>query len=164
MTGSFYSKDELPSGEQREKMWVEVRGAVVRKRPLVFIPDLRSFSYGIAASGLIYFSAVGLLSTVRNSITNAKPDAVKLDEAYQSAIAGFERVVPRMVASRDASASPSLTARQDELQSLNAAITELRSVAGEGDLSPLTQRRLRQLYSLKLQVLQQMIDNGEIEL
>ena len=165
MNGTFYTQEDHPSPEQKRRMWRAVRPGASRKRSvLMFIPDARSFAYGIAASVFIYFSAVGVLSTVRNSIAGAKPDAVRLDEAYQSAIEQFERVVPRLVASKDAKTGPALAEREAELSRMNAAIAELRLATGEGDLSPLKQRRLRQLYSLKLQVLQEMIENGEVEL
>lgn len=165
MNEHFYSGQDSPSGEQKQRMWREIsRATGGRKRLLVFIPDLRSFAYGIAASVVVYFASVGVVSTVRNNITSAQPDAVRLDEAYRTAIEQFERVVPRLAASRGGDVSPSLTARAGELAKLDAAIGELKSVAGDGDLSPLTQRRLRQLYGLKLQVLQEMIENQEVEL
>jgi hypothetical protein len=165
MIDRFYAEGEQPTPDQRKRMWHAVRRDASGKRSrLMFIPDARSFAYGIAASVLMYFSAVGVVSTVRNSIAGAAPEAVRLDEAYQSAIEQFERVVPRLVASTDAKARPAIAEREAELSRMNAAIAELRLATGEGDLSPLKQRRLRQLYSLKLQVLQAMIENGEVEL
>ncbi len=165
MNDRFYSNEDLPNGEQKRRMWRALRRGTRRRRSLLmFVPDLPSFSYGIAASVIVYFLAVGVLSTVRSSIAGAQPDAVRLDQAYQLAIEQFERVVPRVVASRSASSGPSLEARQAELAQLNTAIAELRLATGEGDLSPLKQKRLRQLYGLKLQILQEMIENAEVEL
>ena len=58
----------------------------------------------------------------------------------------------------------STAARLAQVRKIDEAIGALRSTTGDGDLSPLLQRRLRQLYSLKLQALQQLIENGEWEL
>ena len=57
-----------------------------------------------------------------------------------------------------------LSTREDQLRSLDAAIVDLKNEVNGHDLSPLKRARLRQLYSLKLRVIQEMIEQGEIEL
>jgi hypothetical protein len=163
MNSGFYAGGDHPSEKQRKRMWSAVAKTLPR-RPFIFIPDLRSFSYGVAAAAVVYFAAVGVSATVGTMVAGGKPEAVRLDEAYQSAIEQLERVAPRAVANRDGVAAPSLAARHSELDNINAAIRDLQALTGGRDLSPLKQKRLRQLYSLKLQVLQDMIENGEIEL
>lgn len=163
----FYTRGELPSTEGRERMWSSIEAEIrTRKRSLLFIPDRRSFVYGIAASILIYFTAVGVYTTVRNAIVSAQPEAIRLDEAYQSAIEQFERIVPAVTSNGpvDERRENLLTMRKEQLNKLNEAINELKRETLANDVSPLKQKRLRNLYSMKLQVLQDMIENGEIEL
>ncbi len=163
----FYGSGDTPSHERRRKMWNTIEEEIIgKKKSFLFIPDRISFVYGIAASVILYFTAIGVASTVRNAVADSKPEVVRLDEAYRSAIEQFERVVPLSVASsmQDEERATYLSSRKAQLQKLDNAINELRQETRNADLSPLKQKRLRQLYSLKLRVLQEMMENGEIEL
>ena len=51
--------------------------------------------------------------------------------------------------------------KQQQLDLIDQAIRELRSNIARTDLSPVKQSRLRQLYSLKLQVLQDLLEHGD---
>jgi len=120
----------------------------------------------MAAALLIFFSAAGIISTIWNAFERSQPHAVKLDAAYTTAIREFEKIVPDVIVSKTDSAGTTdlISVRRDELNNLDAAIQRLQTDAISGDLSPLRQRRLRQLYSMKLNILQEMIENGEIAL
>ena len=115
---------------------------------------------------LLYLATIGGVTVVRQLIESAQPSELKVDGAYQSAISAFERVMPSVVAtaSKTLPASGELASRQEQLRLLDDAISDLRRQTNGTDLSPLTRERLRQLYSLKLQILQHMIEQGEIEL
>lgn len=163
----FYKESDYPSGDRRKKMWGTIEREIrPEKKSFLFVQDRMSFVYGIAASVILYFTAVGVVSTVRNSIANAQPEVVRLDEAYRSAIEQFEQVAQRdVVASTgDPRVASYISAREEQLQKLNSAINELRLETKHSDVSPLKQKRLRQLYSLKLHILQEMVENGEIDL
>jgi hypothetical protein len=163
----FYGSGDIPSPERRRNMWNKIEEEVIdKKKSFLFIPDRISFVYGIAASVILYFTAIGVTSTLRNAVADSRPEVVRLDEAYRSAIEQFERVVPLSIsnASQDEQRTSYLSARKAQLQKLENAINELKRETSGADLSALKQKRLRQLYSLKLQVLQEMIENGEIEL
>ena len=163
----FYSEQERPTAAAKQRMWANVKKQMrKRKSGRRFIADRSSFFYGMAAAIILYFSGVGILATVRQSMQSAQPEAVRLDAAYQAAIEQFEKVVPQMVSS---SVTPGKDAgvqsvRQEQLKMLDGAIAEMRTENTGRDISPQLQKRLRQLYSLKLKVLQEMVEQGEIEL
>lgn len=162
----FHNNEDQLTPQRRARMWQRIEGEIDQKGKLFFIPDRRSFVYGIAASILLYFAGTGIISTIRSAAADARPDVIRFDEAYRSAIQQFEHVVPA-VDSRtggDQRSADYVSARKEQLQKLNLAIDEMRTEMRAGDLSQLKQKRLRQLYGLKLQVLQEMIENGEIDL
>jgi hypothetical protein len=164
----FYSTSDLPTRAIKKRIWKKIKSEInFRHSYILFtIPDKRSFFYGIAAAFLIFFISSGIISTVQNAFESSKPHAVKLDAAYTIAIREFERVMPEIAAT---SASGKVTdniisIRIDELKNVDKAIIHLQNDAANGDLSPLKQKRLRQLYSIKLSILQEMVENGEITL
>jgi hypothetical protein len=165
--GKFYTHDELPDRSAKTRMWQNItRELRHAKYPLSYVIDKRSFLWGVAASVIIYFTSVGIYTTVKQSVQNSRPDVVKLDAAYQSAINEFERVIPQTVSNTgaDPNAKNYIVVRKEQLSKINEAIAGLRSESAGADLSSLKQKKLRELYGMKLKVLQEMIENGEIEL
>jgi hypothetical protein len=163
----FYNSHDEPTRRTKHAIWSTVEKSVApTKSPVFFIPDVRSFAYGIAAAFLLYFSSIGVWQVVKQGMEAGQPTELKLDKAYLSAIGELERVIPVAASSQQQSPEVSgvLTARKEQLRLLDEAITGLRLETGANDLSPMKHVRLRQLYNLKLQVIQQMIEHGEIEL
>ncbi|MEK6755921.1 MAG: hypothetical protein AABZ02_07200 [Bacteroidota bacterium] len=163
----FYTSDDQPTEAGRKRMWQAIESEIAPHRAtFLSIADKRSFAYGMAAAVLLYLSGVGALTVVRQLIENSQPTVVKVDNAYRSAITEFERVVPYVTAttSQSQQMAGELSSRKEQIRLIDAAITELRLQTNENDISPVKRERLRQLYSMKLQILQQMIERGEIEL
>ncbi len=163
----YYSQDDMPDSKTQNKMWNEIQKEIhPAKRTLFMIPDRRSFLYGIAASILIYLSSVGIYHLAIDFLERSQPPVVRIDNAYTSAIMEFERVIPI--------STPAVTQSQqslgrkkvweEQLKLLDNAIKELRIETNHNDWSLLKQARLRNLYSIKLQILQKMIEQGDIEL
>ncbi|HEY4612601.1 MAG TPA: hypothetical protein VII11_06430 [Bacteroidota bacterium] len=164
---NVYRQDDVPTGKERQNMWRAIEQGIAPSRtPLFFIHDRRSFVYGIAAAFVLYFASLGAWQVVKQNIEDQQPAEIKVDQAYRSAIGALEQVLPvaTPMVHDTSDASGALSARQQQLLLLDAAIAELRKETGTTDLSPVKRARLRQLYSLKLQILQQMIEHGEIEL
>ncbi len=162
-----YASHDEPSWRTRHAIWSAIERTVApAKSPVFFIPDVRSFAYGIAAALLLYFSSIGVWQVIKHGVEAGQPTELKLDKAYLSAIDELERVIPVAASSQQqtSEASGALTARKEQLRLLDEAITGLRLETGSNDLSAMKHARLRQLYSLKLQIIQQMIEHGEIEL
>ncbi len=162
----FYRRDELLDGSRSKSIWRAIDDRIGgSRRAAAFIADRRSFVFGMAAAVLIYFTAVGVITTLRQVIEHSTPEAVRLDDAYRSAIEGFEKVIPSVVPATGGKAQEEnyLASRRAQLVSVDAAIEALRKETSAGDLSPLKRKRLRELYSLKLSILQEMVENGDIE-
>jgi len=167
MIEQFYSHNEHPDSESKKRMWQHIKQET--KAPsssLLYIESKRSFIYGIAAAVLLYFTSVGIYSTIQKTIENGKPQEVRFNEAYQSAIEDFEQVLPHLINGSFASEKERdyVQVRKEQLEKIDAAIASFYHERGTGDITPLAQSRLRNLYSMKLQVLQQMIDQGDIVL
>ncbi len=163
----FYTPSEHPDGTTKLRMWNNIQRELYnRKSSLFSIQDRRSFLYGIAAAFLLYFASVGVYTTIKHTQENAKPGVVRLDEAYQSAIKDFETIIPQMVSGTAINDNDKqyIEVRKEELRKIDDAIFNFKKEIGGGDCSPLSQLRLRQLYSMKLTVLQELIDKGEKEL
>jgi len=165
--GDFYTADDMPDNKNRDAMWRSIQRSTSSLRPKsTMIRDRRSFMYGMAASIVLGLALVGAWTVARQALENAQPTPLRLEQAYVSAIREFERVVPSVTvknADRPLVAGQ-LRDRQQQLTLINAAITELRKETNGKDLSPLKRERLRGLYSQELKILQEMIEEGEIEL
>ena len=163
----FYASKDQPTGRSRNRMWRAIEREIAPHRAtLFFIADKRSFAYGIAAAVLLYLSTVGGITVLRQLVENAQPQEVRVDKAYRTAISEFERVVPDISSdlSRSPQATQELSSRKVQMRLVDGAINELRREMNGNDISPIKRDRLRQLYSMKLQILQRMIEQGEIEL
>lgn len=187
----FYPASQTPNDAQRERMWGVIQaslpGTEQRHQPersLFAILDRRSFIYGMAASIILCLALYGGYAAAQQLLYAGKPVEVRVDAAYQKAIREFEIVIPdmeRIVVQQhtkqpdriapsfigQTAVSPTteqLVARKEQMGMLDGEIAQLRSELRSGDLSPVKQAKLRHLYKMKLQVLQEMIDAGEIDL
>ena len=164
----FYSNDETPSSSAKRRMWQSIEGTLpTHKRGALFvIPDTRSFVYGIAASFVLYLAGVGAFNLIRQNMEASQPAETRVANAYQSAIREFESILPATHArsKENEREQGKIESREKQIKLLNEAINGLRSDIERGGPSPIKSSRLRELYSMKLQILQSMIENGEIEL
>jgi len=163
----FYTSDDSPGRRARSGMW---RGIQRHTAPLQankwLVSDRRSFVLGMATTVVIGLALVGTWTLTRQAFENAQPQPLRLERAYISAINEFEHVLPFVTAkvSQTPQSKEELTQRAQQLSLIDAAISQLRLQTNVIDLSPLIRERLRQLYAMKLQILQQMIERGEIDL
>lgn len=160
----FYRKEDLPTHWERRDMWNRIEARMRTRATFLSIPDRRSFFYGIAAAFVILLSGFGLSALIGRFAVPDQPEELRFDEAYQSAIREFEEVLPAVSRSGETDRGRDLLqVRRQQIDMLDAAIVELRSEMKRTDLSALKRSRLRQLYALKLQVLLNIIEQGEVE-
>ena len=164
----FYSTEDRPTPSAKRSMWQAIDQTLPEKRkvPLFAIPDRRSFVYGMAASFVLYLAGVGAFNLIKQNMEAAQPAELRVNNAYQSAIKEFESIVPAALdrAGENRREQGKIQSREQQLTLLNEAINGLRSDIERVGPSPIKSSRLRELYSMKLQILQSMIENGEIEL
>jgi hypothetical protein len=162
----FYDANDSPGDERKKKLWHRIQSTISEPRTGSSLQFHRpSFIWGIAASFLFLFAGVGTYSSWKFLSEQHQPRPIKLDRAYQSAIREFENVAfTESIAGRASQRTDERSLRSEQLSQLDAAIARMRNETNGKDLSPLVQSRLRSLYSLKLQILQQMIEQGDLEL
>ncbi len=163
----FYSDDDSPTKKQQKKIWNGInRNINPREKIFLHINDMRSFYYGIAASVLFIFASIGAYTTAKNILYDMKPEEMKLDNAYQSAIHEFQKVVPsfELASQKSENIKAFVNLKEEQLRFIDENISIIKGETGTTDLSPLKQLRLRQLYATKLKVLQEIIDKGEIDI
>jgi len=161
----FYRDDDRPSRLTKKRMWAAISRTMGEPRVVFAVRDSRSFFFGMAAAVLLLLSAAGLYSLVNQFVESRQPQEVRFDDAYRSAISEFEDVLPSPVrVSSVETQSGRAQSRLDQLTLIDSAITELRADIARTDLSPLKRSRLRSLYSMKLRILQEIIQQGEMEL
>ena len=161
---SFYEPMDNPSDKLQRQMWKAIQREFrhVEKKE-AFLLDRRSFVYGSIASLMFIFACVGIYSTLSKLIDSSKPQSIRIDSAYESAIHQFEGFIP-VSSTAPPEQKNILSTRKEQLQYLDGAIGEMKKEINGNDVSPLKRARLRQLYSMKLGVLQEMIERGEIDL
>ncbi len=163
----FYRNADLPTPKAQDRMWNAIENEISGKQNgrAVFFLHKRSFIYGIAASIVLMLATFGAYSGIERSLANSRPDDVKYDVAYRSAIKELEKVVPAV--EKTVVNTPNadiLETRKEQIAMLDTEISILQRDSKRGDLSGLKQSKLRQLYRQKLAILQEMIENGEIPL
>lgn len=163
----FYRNSDLPSPKAQERMWGVIEQEITGKKngKTVFFLHKQSFIYGAAASIVLMLASFGAYSGIDRALANSRPDDVKFDVAYRLAIKELEKVVPAV--EKTVANSPNadiLQTRKEQISLLDTEISLLQRDSKRGDLSELKQSKLRQLYRQKLAILQEMIENGEIQL
>jgi len=161
----YYRPEEMPPGDSRKRMWNAISRATRTQGGLPVVRDTRSFLTGMAASVILFLSAAGAYSLVDGFLESRQPHEIRFDDAYRSAIKEFESVIPSTNnLSASEPAADLLQSKLNQLKLVDEAIAELHSDIAKTDLSPLKHNRLRRLYSMKLKVLQEIIQQGGIEL
>ena len=165
MAEQFYKDDDHPTQRAKDRMWTAISKSTGPSRILFAVHDSRSFFAGMAAAFLLLLSGAGLYSLVNQFVESSQPQEVRFDDAYRSAIKEFENILPSPVHVSSVEANGGRQqSRLEQLALIDSAITELRLDIARTDLSPLKRLRLGQLYSMKLQVLQDIIQQGDMEL
>jgi hypothetical protein len=156
----FYSENEYPGGNTKKQMWNRIGKSVPResRAPIVNI-DFRSFAFGFGMAFTVIFVCVGIFTLFSKYVSRDEPAYVKINNAYSKAIEEVEKSIPRLstVSSQSNSGVAKLTI-------IDAGIKEIQSDSGPGDVSPVKQNRLRDLYKMKLEILSRMIDVEESKL
>lgn len=162
----FYTNDDHPDNTAKQRIWKGISQRIFPSTaPRLFVFERKSFLYGMAASFIIMFTVVGMYTTFTFIAERSQPPEIKTDRAYQAAIREFESVAFSVQKTSGSPVHDNLShQRQQRMTYLNGAIDELKEGLNSHDLSPLKRQRLRELYNLKLSLLQEMIQQGDIEL
>ena len=162
----FYSNEDKPGRFAKLKMWRRISKGISSQRKMIFGGiELKSFTVGIATAVILFFTITGVYATFSKVVENKLPDNIKINNAYRNAIDDFEKALPIALADKERTVKVDdwISSRTEEMQNLNAAIVEIADNSRSRDYSPLKQKRLRELYRLKLKIIDEIIELEGIE-
>lgn len=157
----FYSDEENPQQPVKRKMWRKISKEIKRERKKIFGDiELRSFVFGLAAAVIAFFALTGVYTTIRNLSEKKLPDQIRINNVYKKAVADFEKALPLATDKKDRTVKVDdwISSRHEEMQNIDAAIVQISNDLQHRDFSPLKQKRLRELYRLKLKIIDEIIE------
>lgn len=160
----FYGKEERLNQSGKNRIWNNIERRVFEKKePFFSFLEFKSFSFGIGFTVILFFLSIGVYSSFKYINEQNRPETAKINDAYEQAIENFSKFIP--AASKNElpgiDVDEKITVKKEELKSLDFAIMEFREESNGGDYSPIKQSRLRDLYKMKLKVLNELIDLEE---
>lgn len=156
----FYDGKDNPSMIKRKKMWRNIeRGLDLRMYQAPF--HFKSFAFGMAASVILFFTSIGIYNTVQNYFDSKKPGSVKINNAYREIIYDLEKIIPAKISAESIAVDEFIRSRREKLENIDKGIYELQAVSRNSDFSTIKQERLRELYLMKLRIIEEIIKMEE---
>lgn len=155
----FYKYDS-PDANSKHRMWRTIENEIkpIRIHSGYFF-DRRSFAMGMGAALIIIFAAIGVYTVINQLVYINTPTNLKLNSAYLSAIKQIETTMPRgNNITGSVEVDEYIAIQKEELKEIDEAINSFHDEYPEHDYSKIKQERLRQLYKLKLDVLEKIIE------
>jgi hypothetical protein len=161
----FYKKSDSPDFKTRLRMWNSVRREIRKEKQSYYGLDFRSFSLGMAAAVILFFSFIGIRSTVLNFIESKRPLDERINRVYDETIDKLENKLPMVLSGKKKSVNVDdlIEVQLEGLESINDAIVDLKLNQDSYNQSPVKQRRLRELYKMKLEIINAIIAIEENE-
>ena len=153
----FY-RDERSSPEAKSRIWNRVQSEISQHKGTHKFFHPTSFAFGAVSIIVLYFFSIGVLSAFQSVNSSNIPAGIEINQAYRSAITEFEKVAITKPADGAVEVDDYMKPRLEKINSLNRAISEFRTTSKIEVFEPVKEERLRALYALKLQTLQELID------
>ena len=156
----FYERSESPDSRLSKKMWNEIEQNINPiKKEFSFTVERKSFSFGFSAAALLVIVVFNLYAFLSNIAFSNEPEIIKINKTYSETISGMERILPAALfdESKSINVDEHLLAKLENLDNVNQAITDLHDDFSTQDVSLIKQERLRTLYRMKLDVLENLI-------
>ena len=156
----FYDKNDYPGNTKQKIMWHNIRNSIsgnfANRRTLI---DLRSFMFGMAFTIIIFVISIAAVKFVPQLFLNYKNEEVKINNAYSSASDELEKSLPHFISTLDKSERTKqlLNVRMEELHYINETIKQYKYSINQTDLSIIKQQRLLELYQLKIDAINKII-------
>ena len=155
-----YYQEDIPGSESKKRMWKNIKNEI---KPVHnysgYLFDRKSFILGLGAAFVLLFAVIGMYTVVNQLMYRNTPPNLKLNSAYLSAIKQIETTLPRGNKNTGSvEVDEYIEIQKEELKEIDDAINSFRNEYPEHDYSKIKQDRLRQLYKLKLEVLEKIIE------
>ena len=157
---TFYGDDYSIPFRTKSRMWRNIKRELrPERKSILSVIEFRSFAFGMAAAVILFFTVVGVKTTLSGYIESKKPVTQKINNVYSETIDRFEKTLP--IVSVDGSSSIKdqrlIPVKMEELRTIDEAITIFKDDMGKNDNSPVKQTKLRELYKMKLQILNELL-------
>jgi hypothetical protein len=168
---SYYSNKERPTKAERERIWSGIEHRLPPEKSeeshLIRL-DWKSFWLGNAAAILLILAGIGGYSVWNSWPMNTEEQSldVRLKQAYTVSLEELQQVSPTLRDQRNTElpADEALRIRLEGLQEIDAVIEEIRNDMIMHGKTAAKQRQLKRLYATKLDFVQAIILNEEVEL
>lgn len=161
----FYRPEENLTPNEKTKMWSNIKQHIsTGENEFPFI-HWRSFSFGVAAVIILFFTVLGAGHFFNEIMYGEQPEIVKVNQAYESAIKNFEKLLPEnfVTAGYEINIDEEMSSKIEKLSTIDEAINEMNSAISTKDHSKIKQKRLLDLYQMKLNVIEEIIELEEGE-
>jgi hypothetical protein len=157
----FYLEQDFPTKEEKIELWESISMGVHpnqfhKKRPI----DWRSFWMGSVAALIVFFSFIGLFTTVKSLRAPTNLSGYQIDEAYEEALTNLQMLSPKLVAHETGVNSQNvISVQQENLEEIDTMIEEIRTDMLINGVSDIKRRQLKRLYAMKLQIVKELLLN-----
>ncbi len=156
----FYSKDDNIPGKLKQDTWNSIKSELAEEQKSWF--QWRSFAFGFAAPVIILFMLIGVSTTYKFFTAEPKLPDMEVSEAYIRAAGQFEKVLPKIrEKAREVSIDDRISARFEELDTLNVAISDLKYEITQNSYNKVKTNRLKDLYRMKLEIINRILELEE---
>jgi len=155
----FYRDTDQLSKHQRRKIWSAVESQMTEYSiSSKFRFDWKNYTLGLATCILLIFSGIGVRSLVFTNQLNNQSELSMMNSAYSNTIIQLEKIASNKIqTNRIQNLDELLQAKGEQLNSVSSAIFEISNSKELKDFESIKEKRLRQLYLAKLQILDEII-------
>lgn len=159
----FYNEKDFLNENKKEIIWNKISNEINAGTKRNFHFEWRSFLIGAAAAVFLLFASIGIKTVIENQIFHSEPEYVKLDRSIREAANKFEKFIPagREIEYGSVAVDDFISSRKEKLENVNYGITELQKDLGGVRYSQIKYRKLRELYLMKLNIIEEIIKMEE---
>ncbi|MEQ8580028.1 MAG: hypothetical protein RIC57_07710 [Balneola sp.] len=157
---NFYSKKDLPSHLQKEKMWDNIESEILIKRQPNILFHWKSFLIGNAAAVLLIFSSIGIVSTYNNLFDDSSTEE-QVYETLNTATKQLQSLTPLLIQQASEQNKNSIESTADAISEIDKLIDEIKSDMLFNGTSPSKEESLKRLYATKLDFYKEILLNQE---
>lgn len=158
----FYRPDDLPTPQERAAIWKRVERALPVAASGTTLIHWKSFVFGAVASLLLVLAGIGTFSLLQPStFTRGVPS---LDAAYADAMNRLLQAAPNPAVLASEPFKMAVESRIRGIEDLDRMIEEMRTDMMLYGVTELKTRQLRSLYAMKMDIVKELVLEGEIAL
>jgi hypothetical protein len=159
-TDEFYSNDDRPSFEQKEKIWGHIESEIMQKKEVNILFHWKSFLIGNAAAVLLIFSLIGVFSTY-NKLFESSSSEDQVYETLTDATKQLQELTPLLIQQASDQNKSSIESTAQAIEEIDKLINEIKNDMLINGASPAKETSLKRLYATKLDFYKEILLNQE---